>query len=72
MLSFHLHKIALAYQHDYIFSTLTLFFVFLSFSRATPMAYGGSQAAGLHHSHSNMGPKPCLKHTPELTAMLNP
>ena len=39
------------------------FFFFFGISRATPMAYGGSQvrgrigavAAGLHHSHSNSG-----------------
>ena len=42
-------------------------FVFV-FSRATPMAYGGSQArgpiraisVGLHQSHSNTGPELCL------------
>ena len=40
-----------------------LFCVCVSFSRATPMAYGGSQprgligavASGLHHSHGNSG-----------------
>ena len=39
------------------------FFFFMSFSRAAPAAYGGSQArgpigavaAGLLHSHSNVG-----------------
>ena len=38
------------------------------FYRATPMAYGGSQAsgqigavvAGLHHSHINVGSQPSL------------
>ena len=47
------------------------FFFFLLF-RATPEAYGGSQAssriralaAGLHHSHSNRGSKPHLRTTP--------
>ena len=44
---------------------LFLFFIFLLFvfSRAAPLAYGGSQARGLigaaavslHHSHSNLG-----------------
>ena len=48
----------------------SLFFFFRSFclSRATPAAYGGSQArgliravaAGLHHSHSNTGSEPRL------------
>ena len=50
---------------------------FFVFSRATPMAYGGSQArgligAGLRHSHSNAGSKPCLRPTPQLMAMLDP
>ena len=46
------------------------------------MAYGGSQArgliravaAGLHQSHSNVGSKPRLQPTPQLTAtpILNP
>ena len=42
--------------------------------RATPAAYGGSQARGqirataasLHHSYSNTGSEPCLRHTPQL------
>ena len=42
---------------------LFLFFCLFAFPRATPMAYGGSQArgqigavaTGLHHSHSNAG-----------------
>ena len=46
---------------------LILFFFFCLF-RAAPTAYGGSQArgligavaAGLRHSHSNTGSKPCL------------
>ena len=49
-------------------------------SRATPMAYGGSQARGLigavainlHHSHSNVGSEPCLHPILQLTAMLDP
>ena len=55
---------------------IKLFFCFFCFFRATPSAYGGSQArgqiwavaAGLHHSHSNMGSKPRLRPTPQLTA----
>ena len=43
-------------------------FIFFVFSRAALVAYGGSQArgligavaAGLHHSHSNLGSEPCL------------
>ena len=58
-----------------------IMFSFLLF-RASPAAYGGSQArgpirataAGLHHSHSNTGSKPCLQATPQLTQhqILNP
>ena len=60
---------------------LFLFFIFLSFEGRT-VAHGGSQARGwmgatatsLHHSHSNVGSKPCLWPTPRLTAtlILNP
>ena len=49
---------------DYGGSNILFFGIF----RATAMAYGGSQArgqigavgAGLHHSHSNARPEPCL------------
>ena len=51
-------------------------FFFLIF-RATPAAYGRSQAsgwmgaaaAGLHHSHSNARSRLCLRPIPQLTAM---
>ena len=57
-----------------------VFFCLLSFSRAAPKAHGGSQAggqirataAGLHHSHSNVGSKPHLWPTPQPTATLDP
>ena len=47
-------------------------YVFIWLFRATPSAYGGSQArgrigataAGLYHSHSNTGSKPRLEPTP--------
>ena len=50
------------------------------FFKATPTAYGSSQAkgliragaAGLCHSHSNVGSEPCLPPTPQLTAMPDP
>ena len=51
------------------------------FFRATPTAYGGSQAgiksaiaAGLHHSnsHSNAGSEPCQWPTPQLKATADP
>ena len=56
-----------------------LFFVFCLF-RVTPMAYGSSQArsqmgataASLCHSHSNVGSKPSLQPTSQLTAMPDP
>ena len=62
-------------QGNTIFVFFVLFcfvFVFLPFSRAVPMAYGGSQAWGLiravatilRQSHSNAGSKPCLQPTP--------
>ena len=48
--------------------------------RATPAAYGSSQARGqiravttsLHHSHSNSGSELCLPLTPQLTATPDP
>ena len=55
-------------------------FIFdFSLFRATHVAYGSSQAmgqiravaAGLHHSHSNAGSKPCLPPTLQLTATLD-
>ena len=61
---------------------ITIFFYFclFAFSRATPVAYGGSQArgllrvvaAGLHQSHSNSGSEPHLQPTPQLTATPDP
>ena len=57
-----------------------LFIVSFAFSRVALAAYGGSHArglvgavaAGLRHSHSNTGSEPRLRHTPQLTATLNP
>ena len=62
------------------FIYLFIYFVFLSFSRAIPMAYEGSQAkgligavaAGLRQSHSNAGSELLLQPTPQLTAMPDP
>ena len=55
---------------------------FLSFClfRASPLAYESSQSRGqirtvaacLHHSHSNARSKPCLRPTPQLTAIPDP
>ena len=69
----------------FIFLLLSLSMQLLSFFllfRAAPVAYGGSQArgqiraaaAGLHHSHSNMGSEPRLQPTaqPGQHGILNP
>ena len=53
---------------------------FFAFSRAAPVAYGGSQArcligagaTGLHQSHSNAGCKQHLRPTPQLMATPDP
>ena len=53
---------------------------YLLIFRTEPEAYGGSQArgqigataAGLHHSHSNLGSKPHLGPTPQLMATVDP
>ena len=58
---------------------LTYIYLFLLF-RATPTAYGGSQARGpirataanLLHSHSNPGSEPCLRPLPQLMATPDP
>ena len=55
-------------QCGFPFLSSSFFFFFLHF-RAAPAAYGGSKArggsrataAGLHHSHSNLGSEPCLQ-----------
>ena len=57
-----------------------LLLLFFGLFRATPVAYGSSQArggiraaaAGLHHSHSNVGSEPCLQPRPQLTATPDP
>ena len=58
-------------------NVIRFFFVFLFLSfRATPMAYGDSQARGpigaiaasLHYGHSNARSKPRLRPTPQLMA----
>ena len=65
----------------YIYTYIYLYFYFfLVFSRAAPMAHGGSQArgligavaAGLRHSNSNEGSKQHVRPTPQLTAKLDP
>ena len=64
----------------YFLSVFSHFSDFYNFFRATPMAYGGSQARGLtrataaghSHSHNNARSEPYLQTTPELMAMLDP
>ena len=64
----------LVYLFIYLF--VCLFYLF----RATPMAYGSSQArgwirmavTGLHHSHSKARSELCLKPTPQLTGTPDP
>ena len=54
--------------------------VLFCFLRAIPTTYGGSQArdpieaiaTGLRQSHSNVRSEPCLRPTPQLTAMPDP
>ena len=66
-------------DYDLSKSNFFFFFFFLLF-RAAPVAYGSSQAkgqieataAGLHHSRNNVGSKPCLQATPQLTATQDP
>ena len=63
-------------MHVAIFFFFFCLFAFLPFSRAAPAAYGVSQARGrigavaasLHQSHSNVGPEPRLRPTPQLKA----
>ena len=59
---------------------IIIFFGLFAFSRATPAAYGGSQARGqigtaadsLHHSHSNAESEPHLQPTPQLSHWARP
>ena len=61
-------------------SIFLFFFPFFGLFWAAPAAHGGSQArvrigaiaAGLHHTHSNIGSEPHLRPTPQLTATLDP
>ena len=67
------------YTNNHCVIHFIFYFIFclFAFSRAAPPAYGGFQArgrnqavaAGLHHSHSNLGSELGLQPTPQLTAM---
>ena len=73
-------KLLTVNQKVCILSGIYLIFIFIFIFRATPVAHGSSQvrgriratAAGLHHSHSNVGSEPCLQSTPQLTAGIKP
>ena len=70
----------LFFQLTEIFDGYSDSFFFLSFFRAAPTAYGGSQARGpiravatsLCQSHSNARSEPCLQATPQFMAMPEP
>ena len=74
-----LPNIKILYILEPLSSVLLLLLLFVFFFRAIPAAHGSSQArgqvetavAGLHHSHSNTGSKPCPQSTPQITAMSN-
>ena len=64
----------------FVFFFCLFVFCLCAFSRATPMAYGSSQARGLigaaatslYQSHGNAGSEPHLRPTPQLMATLDP
>ena len=63
----------------FLFVCFLAFWLF-AFSKAAPMAYGGTQARGLigavaadlPQSHSSVGSEPRLRPTPQLTATPDP
>ena len=65
---------------SWFFFVFFFFFCLFAFSRAAPVAYGGSQArdpigavaASLRHSHSNARSEPPLRPTPQLMATPDP
>ena len=73
------NRIAGSYGNS-VFSFVFCFFGFFVFSRATPTAYGGSQARGqigttvasLCHSHSNTRSESHLQPIPQLMAKPDP
>ena len=52
----------------FVFFVVVVVFVFLGLhlrhEGSQAKALIGAVSAGLHHSHSNVGSKPCLRHTP--------
>ena len=76
-------RLSLLQDNKYVLSKTfisLLFFCLFAFSRAAPVAYGGSQArsrigtvvAGLRQSHSNAGSDQCLQPTPQLISTPDP
>ena len=80
--SFCIQVLLLQSQIYFLLYYFFLFFIFClcAFSRASPVAYGGSQARGpvrsvatsLHHSHSNGRSETCLWPIPQLKATPDP
>ena len=72
---YYMHRNTLE-EHNYSFFCFCFFGLF----RAVLTAYGGSQAmgligavtTGLRRSYSNARSEPCLRPTPQLTAMPDP
>ena len=66
--------------HQGLKSSFFIFFFVFCLFRATPAAYGGSQArgpigavaAGLYHSYSNEVSEVCPRPTPQLMAVPDP
>ena len=56
----------------YNFCFLFFVFVCLGFFQGCTHGEIGAVAAGLHHSHSNIGSELCLWPTPQLTATMDP
>ena len=61
-----------SFQARVYFVVVVVVVAAVAISWAAPAAYGGSQARGLYHSHSNARSKPRLRPTPQLTATLAP
>ena len=69
--------ISLGISFFFFFFFIPFLFFCFCFFRATPVAYGSSQARGLiaaaaadlHHNHSNTRSEPCLGQPPQLMAM---
>ena len=77
--SFSVQKL-LSLIRSHLFIYLFIYFVFLPFLGPLPWHMGysrargliGAVAASLCQSHSNAGSEPCLRPTPQLTAMSKP